>query len=81
MKKINKKIKSKRFPITKYLKITFIYFILFTAIASLIDYYALMEFNFLWFAAVCIFLAVITGYIHIKNKKHDHIDDVADELL
>ena len=73
--------KPKKFPMIKYLKITFVYFVLFVAISGLIDYYALMVFNFLWFIVISLILAVIIGYVHIRRKKHDHIDDVADELL
>jgi len=51
------------------------------AISGMIDYYALMAFNFLWFLALSIIIAVPTAYYHVKTTKHDHTDDVADELL
>ncbi len=75
------KKKSKKFPLIKYLKLSLLYFILFVTLFALIDYYALMNFNLKWFIVASAVTAVITGYIHIKEGKHTHIDDVADDLL
>jgi len=81
MKNKHHKSKSKKFPMQRFIKVTVIYFLLFIVISGMIDYYALMEFNFLWFLALSIIIAVPTGYYHVKTTKHDHMDDVTDELL
>jgi len=81
MKNRHHKAKSKKFPMKRFIKITLVYFFLFIAIFGMIDYYALMAFNFLWFLALALIIAVPVGYYHVKTTKHDHIDDVADELL
>ena len=80
MKKNHEK-KLKKFPLTKYLKLSLLYFILFVTLFALIDYYALMSFNLKWFIIASAVGAVVIGYIHIKQGKHTHIDDVANELL
>ena len=81
MKNKHHKSKSKKFPMKRFIKVTIVYFFLFIAIFGMIDYYALMAFNFLWFLALAIIIAVPAGYYHVKTTKHDHTDDVADELL
>ena len=81
MKSKHHKPRSKKFPMQRFIKVTVIYFLLFIAISGMIDYYALMAFNFLWFLALSIIIALPTGYYHVKTTKHDHTDDVADELL
>ena len=81
MKNKHHKAKSRKFPMQRFIKVTVIYFLLFTAIFGMIDYYALMAFNFSWFLVLAIIIALPVGYYHVKNTKHDHIDDVADELL
>jgi uncharacterized membrane-anchored protein YitT (DUF2179 family) len=69
-----------KFNTTKYIKLSLIYFVLFVAVFGLIDYYALMSFNFIYFIIISFVLAIIIAYYHIKYKKHDHIDDIADEI-
>ncbi len=73
--------RTKKFQIQRFLKVTIIYFLLFIVISGMIDYYALMEFNFLWFLVISIIVAIPAGYYHVKTTKHDHVDDIADELL
>jgi L-asparagine transporter-like permease len=77
----SKHTKKHRFPWTHYHKISFIYFVIFVMIFSLIDYYAMMTFNFLWLLVLSIVLGWGVGYIHIKKRWHDNIDEVADDLL
>jgi len=74
MKNKHHKSKPKKFPMQRFIKVTIIYFFLFIAIFGMIDYYALM-------LALAIIIAVPAGYYHVKTTKHDHTDDVADELL
>jgi len=78
MKKHHKK---KHFRTKKFLKLAFTYFVLFIAIFGIIDYYAMMEFNFLWFIAASATLALGLGYTHTKKGKRERIDEVADEFL
>ncbi len=78
MKKPHKK---RKFRTKKFMKLSFTYFVLFIAIFGIIDYYALMEFNFLWFITVSAILGIGLGYVHTKKGKHDRIDDIANELL
>ena len=72
---------AKKFRIRKLIKGSTIYFILFMALSGMIDYYALMEFNLMWFLPVSLAAALILGYYHTKSGKHSHVDDVANELL
>jgi len=76
-----KKTRRKRFPLKHFLKVTAVYFILFIAIFGMVDYYALMAFNFLWFVALAAVLAFAAGWVHMKKGRHDHVDEVAEELL
>jgi len=76
-----KKPHKKHFRTKKFLKLAFTYFVLFVAIFGIIDYYALMEFNFLWFIAASAILAIGLGYTHVKKGKRGRIDEVADEFL
>ena len=71
----------KHFNWGRYWKVSFVYFVVFIMIFSMIDYYALMAFNFLWLAILSAILALGIGYVHVKKGKKDHIDDVAEELL
>ena len=64
----------------KFVKITLIYFVLFTALLSMVDYYALMVFNFGWMMLAAFGVAVIMGWLHIKNGWHDHADDIAEYI-
>jgi len=73
--------KPKKFRFKKFLKISTVYFVLFMALSGMIDYYALMEFNILWFVLFALPLALILGYYHTKSGKHDHADDVANEFF
>ncbi len=81
MKNKHHKSRTKRFQVQRFIKATVIYFLLFIAISGMIDYYALMEFNFLWFLSLSIIIAIPAGYYHVKTTRHDHLDDIADELL
>ena len=81
MKNKHHKAKVKKFPMQRFVKVTVIYFLLFIAISGMIDYYALMAFNFFWFLALSIIIALPAGYYHVKTTKHDHTDDIADEFL
>jgi len=65
----------------RYCKVSFVYFMVFIMISLLIDYYALMAFNFIYFTIISAILGLIVGYIHVKKGKKDHIDEVAEELL
>ena len=78
---MHKKLKQKHFNWSRYWKVSFVYFVVFIMIFSMIDYYALMAFNFLWLTIISAIAALIVGYIHVKKGKKDHIDDVAEELL
>ena len=69
-----------KFNTKRYIKLTLIYFVLFVAIFGLIDYYALMIFNFLYFIIISFILSITFAYYHMKYKKHDHIDDIVDEI-
>ncbi len=75
------RVKKRKFPRVKFLKLSFVYFVVFVMIFSIIDYYALMVFNFLWLLLLSAILGLIFGYIHIKKRWHDNIDEVAKELL
>ena len=74
-------LKPKPFHWRHFWKVTVIYFILFLAIFGMIDYYALMAFNFLWFVGISAVAAILLGYLHVKRGRHDHVDEVAEELL
>ena len=73
--------KTKKFPIAKFLTIFFTYFTLFIVLSGIIDYYADMVFNFLYFVLFSVLLALPMAYLHIKKGKKDHIDEVANELF
>jgi len=78
---MHRKKTEKRFNWQRYWKVSFVYFVVFVMIFSLIDYYALMAFNFLWLLALSAVLALTIGYVHVKKGKKDHVDEVAEELL
>jgi len=78
---MSKTKKRKHFNWQRYLKVSFVYFVVFVMVFSIIDYYALMAFNFLWLLALACVLGLIIGYIHTKKGKKDHVDEVAEELL
>ncbi len=69
------------FSTKRFLKVTFTYFLLFLALLGMIDYYAMMIYNFALVFGIAILLALPAGYLHIKKGRHTHIDDVADEIL
>ncbi|WP_457593626.1 hypothetical protein [Hydrogenimonas sp.] len=73
--------KKRRFSWRRFFKVGLVYFTLFLAIFGMVDYYAMMAFNFLWFVALAAVLAAVLGYLHVKRGRHDHVDDVADELF
>ena len=78
---MSKHKKRHKFPWIKFYKLSFVYFVVFVMVFSIIDYYAMMAFNFLWFILLSVILGLIFGYIHIKKRWHDNIDEVAKELL
>ncbi len=65
----------------RFFKISAVYFLLFIALAGMIDYYAWMAFSLTWIAALCAAGALVLGYLHVRYGKRDHVDDIADELL
>jgi len=75
------KKRRKKFNTKRYLKIFATYFVLFTALFGMIDYYAYMEFNFLYFIILAILIAAPIAWIHVKKGKRDHVDDVANEIF
>ncbi|ADV46230.1 hypothetical protein [Nitratifractor salsuginis] len=78
---MHKEKKRRKFNWGRYLKVSFVYFIVFIMVSLLIDYYAMMAFNFLWFVFGSAVAALIVSYIHVKSGKKDHVDEVAEELL
>ncbi len=73
--------KKRRFRTTKFLKVSFIYFLLFTALLGMVDYYAMMAYSMWVVTAIALPAALVLGYLHVKKGKHDHVDDIAEELL
>ncbi len=73
--------KKRTFRPRKFFKVSFVYFLLFTALLGMVDYYAWMEFNFVWFIAFAAILAMAIGYYHVRYGTRDHVDDIADEFL
>jgi len=71
----------KKFTLKRFLKLFLTYFTLFIALSGMIDYYAYMEFNFLYFVLISAVVALIVTYIHIKRGKRDHIDEVSNEIF
>ncbi len=71
----------KKFNTKRYLKIFATYFLLFTALFGMIDYYIYMEFNFLYFIILAILIAALITWIYVKKGKKDHVDDVANEIF
>jgi len=41
----------------KFLKVSFVYFLLFIALFSMVDYYAMMAFNVMWFVVPSLIVA------------------------
>ncbi len=80
-KKHDKKNTLERFSTKRFLKVTFTYFLLFLALLGMVDYYAMMIYNFALVFGVALLLALPAGYLHVKKGRHTHIDDVADEIL
>ena len=77
----HKKTKSKNFPLKRFLKVIATYFILYMALLGMVDYYAMMIYNFQLVFGASILLALVSGSIHIRYGKKSHIDDVANEIL
>ncbi len=71
----------KKFPLRKFLKVTFIYFLLFLALLGMVDYYAMMAYKAPLILGIAILLALPIGLYHVTRGKRSHVDDVADELL
>ncbi len=76
-----KKKRVKKFPLKKFFKVTFIYFLLFLSLLGMVDYYAMMAYNFALVMGISILLALPIGLYHVTRGKRSHVDDVADELL
>ncbi len=77
---MSKKHKSK-FSWKRFLKLFLTYFVLFVALCGMIDYYAYMEFNFLFFIIISALVALPIAYLHIKKGKRGHIDEVSNEIF
>jgi len=75
------KKRAKKFSYKRFLKIFLTYFVLFIALSGMIDYYAYMEFNFLYFILLSAFIALPIAYVHVKRGKRDHVDEVANEIF
>ncbi len=75
------KHKTKNFPLNAFFKVSFIYFILFMALFGMVDYYAMMAYNFIVILWTSSLLALSLGLYHVTRGRHTHVDDVADELL
>ncbi len=71
----------KKFSRKRYGKIFLTYFVLFVALFGMIDYYADMVYNFLYFIIIAILIAAPTAWVHVKKGKKDHIDEVANEIF
>jgi len=71
----------RRFPWAHFFKVSFVYSVVYVMVFSIVDYYALMAFNFLWLLALAVVLGLGTGWVHVKKRRRDNIDLVADELL
>ena len=78
---MHKKKRTPHFSWSRYLKVSFVYFVVFVMVFSIIDYYALMVINFLWLLALSVVLALLSGWIHLRKGRRDNVDLVADELL
>ena len=81
MHKKTNKHKVKKFRTVKFIKVTLIYFVLFLALLGMVDYYAMMMYNFIAIFVLSLGAALIAGYVHVKRGKHDHVDDIAEEFL
>ncbi len=79
--KTTKKSKVKKFPLKRFYKVTFTYFLLFLALLGMVDYYAMMAYSFTLVLGISILMALPIGFYHVMYEKHSHIDDVANELL
>ena len=75
-KKMKNRVLSKKFA-----KLFLTYFMLFVVLFGIVDYYAYMVFNFLYFIAISALIAVPVTWVHIKNGKKGHVDDVSDEIF
>jgi len=73
--------KPKKFRLLKFLKVSLVYFFLFIALFSMVDYYAMMAFNVMWFVVPSLIAAFGFGFYHVKYGKRDHVDDIANEFL
>jgi len=73
--------KKKTFRFRKFIKITALYFVLFMALSGMVDYYAMMAFKMTWFFIISLVAALVLGYLHTRSGKHDHADEVANELF
>ncbi len=71
----------KKFPYKRYIKLFLTYFVLFIALSGMIDYYAYMIFNFLYFILISGIVASVVAYAHIKNGKKGHVDEVSNEIF
>ncbi len=65
----------------KFVKLFLTYFVLFVVLFSIVDYYAYMEFNFIYFIIISALIAAPVTWVHIKNGKKGHMNDVSDEIF
>ncbi len=79
--KPSRSAKTRKFRTTKFLKVSLIYFLLFTALLGMVDYYAMMAYSMWVVMAIALPAALVLGYLHVKKGRHDHVDDIAEELL
>ncbi len=79
--KTTKKHRVKKFPLKRLSKVTFIYFLLFLVLLGMVDYYAMMAYNFALVFGISILLSLPAGLYHVLREKRSHVDDVANELL
>jgi len=78
---MSKRKNKKRFNTKRFFKLFVVYFLVFLASLSLIDYYAYMTYSPKIIVSFSIVVGLISAYIHIKKGKRDHVDEIADELL
>ena len=78
---MSKRKNKKRFNTKRFFKLFVVYFLVFLASLSLIDYYAYMAYSPKIIVSFSIVAGLISAYIHIKKGKRDHVDEIADELL
>ncbi len=71
----------KKFSYKRFIKLFLTYFVLFIALSGMIDYYAYMIFNFLYFILLSVIVALVVAYAHVKSGKRSHVDEVSNEIF